>query len=67
MLTRDLYIGGEKKYLEFNLANVMQGSQIITLEAGDVVRIRKATEPLENFVSIQGDEIRLFRNAFPAR
>ena len=49
------YIGGEKKYLEFNLANVMQGSQIITLEAGDVVRIRKATEPLENFVSIQGD------------
>ena len=49
------YIGGEKKYLEFNLENVMQRSQVVPLEAGDVVRIRTATEPLENYVKVEGD------------
>ena len=49
------FIGGEKKYIEFNLENVMSGSQLVPLEAGDVVRIRFASGLLDKFVNVQGD------------
>lgn len=47
--------GGEKKYTEYDLKTIMNGSQKIALQAGDVVRIRPSTQPLENYVAIQGD------------
>lgn len=49
------YIGGEKKYLEFNLANVMSGAQLVPLQAGDVVRIKTASGLLDQYVRVQGD------------
>ena len=48
------YVDGEKKLLEYNL-NTVLGGQKINLEKGDIVRVKGNTEPLENFVSIEGD------------
>ncbi len=48
------YVDGEKKLLEYNLSSVLDGQKIY-LEKGDVVRVKGNTEPLENFVSIEGD------------
>ena len=49
------FIGGEKKYLEFNLENVMSGAQLVPLQAGDVVRIKTASGLLDQYVRVQGD------------
>ena len=46
---------GEKQYLEYDLAKVMDGSEVIKLENADVVRVRTANEPLETYVAIEGD------------
>ena len=46
---------GERRLMEFDLRNVMSGSQQIALVAGDVVRVRASTQPLENYVEIHGD------------
>lgn len=46
---------GELKYLEYNLENVMTGGQKVTLQNGDVVRIKTSDRPMENYVSITGD------------
>lgn len=46
---------GSKKYLEFNLKDVMSGKTKVKLEAGDVVRIRSGNEPMDQYVSISGD------------
>lgn len=45
---------GQKKYLEFDLAQVMKGSQKVDLYNGDIVRVRKSTKPMEDFVAIEG-------------
>ena len=45
---------GQKKYLEFELASVVKGSKVIDLYNGDIVRIRRSTKPMENFVAING-------------
>ena len=47
--------GGEVKILEYELDNVLSGSQWIDLKNGDVVRVRRSNKPLENYVTIQGD------------
>jgi protein involved in polysaccharide export with SLBB domain len=47
--------GGEIKILEYELDNVLSGSQRIDLKNGDIVRVRNSNKPLENYVSIQGD------------
>ena len=46
---------GELKYLEYDLAKIVSGSQKVSLVSGDVVRIKTASKPIENFVSIGGD------------
>lgn len=48
------YVDGEKKLLEYNLNSVL-GGQKIYLEKGDIVRVKGNMEPLENYVSIEGD------------
>lgn len=45
---------GERKYLEFNLADVMSGKQKVDLRNGDVVRIHQSNVPMENYVAING-------------
>ncbi len=49
------YIDGEKKYLEYDLNNVLSGAQMIDMQNGDIVLIRTANIPMENFVAINGD------------
>ena len=46
---------GELKYLEINLNNVLSGGQKVELAPGDVVRVKVADRPMENYVSIGGD------------
>ena len=49
------YENGERKYLEFNLADVMSGNQTVDLRNGDAVRIHQSNVPMENYVAINGD------------
>ena len=49
------YENGERKYLEFNLADVMSGKKKVDLHNGDVVLIHQSDVPMENFVAINGD------------
>lgn len=46
---------GSKKYLEYNLKDVLSGKSKVALEQGDVVRIRTGNEPLDQYVAISGD------------
>ncbi len=46
---------GTKKYMEYSLSEVLSGKKKVTLEAGDIVRLRTGNEPLDQFVSISGD------------
>lgn len=45
----------EVNYLEYKLSSVMDGSQKVELRAADIVRIKSAAKPLENYVTINGD------------
>ena len=45
---------GERKYLEFNLADVMSGKQKVDLRNGDNVLIHQSNVPMENYVAING-------------
>ena len=45
---------GEPRYFEFNLGDVMDGRAKVGLQNGDIVRVRTATKPLENYVSVEG-------------
>lgn len=49
------YDDGQKKYLEYDLNQVMSGSKRVDLVPGDIVRIKAATEPMEDFVAIAGE------------
>ena len=49
------YENGELKYLEFNLADVMRGTQKADLRNGDIVHIYRTNQPIQNFVGIRGD------------
>ena len=46
---------GERKFLEFNLNDVMNGKKKVDLHNGDIVFIHKSDAPMENFVAIDGD------------
>ncbi len=46
---------GERKYMEYDLSAVMSGSRKVNLVNGDIVRIRTANQPLENYVAVGGD------------
>ena len=46
---------GQRKYLEFNLSDVMSGKQWVDLRNGDAVFIHRSDVPMENFVAINGD------------
>ena len=49
------HMDGEISYQEYKLKSVMGGDQKVSLEPGDIVRIKSAARPLENFVTIKGD------------
>lgn len=49
------YDDGQKKYLEYDLNQVISGGKRVDLVPGDIVRIKAATEPLEEYVNISGD------------
>ena len=46
---------GERKFLEFNLADVMSGKQKVDLRNGDAVFIHQSDVAMENYVGINGD------------
>ncbi len=46
---------GSKKYLEYNLKDILSGKSKVVLEQGDAVRIRTGNEPLDQYVAISGD------------
>lgn len=46
---------GERKYLEFNLGDVMRGTKIADLHNGDIVHIYRTDRPIQNYVGIRGD------------
>lgn len=46
---------GQVVYQDYKLTDVMSGKRKVTLQAGDIVRIKTANEPVENYVSITGD------------
>ena len=46
---------GELRFLEFDLGQVLAGKQKAELVSGDIVRIKAADRPMENYVSIGGD------------
>ncbi|MBR6369909.1 MAG: SLBB domain-containing protein, partial [Bacteroidaceae bacterium] len=46
---------GERKYLEYDLSKVMNGTQKIDLHNGDKVLVRTANKPMEDYVRISGD------------
>lgn len=46
---------GEVSYLEFDLSEIISGKRKVQLAAGDVVRIKASSKPMENYVSISGD------------
>ena len=46
---------GQVIYLDYKLTDVTSGKRKISLQAGDIVRIKTANEPVENYVSITGD------------
>ena len=47
--------GGELKFLEYDLSKIVDGKQKAELASGDIVRIKAADRPMENYVSIGGD------------
>ncbi len=49
------YDDGQKKFLEYDLNEVMAGGKRVDLIPGDIVRIKAATEPLQEYVAIEGE------------
>lgn len=46
---------GQVTYQDYKLSDVTAGKLKVNLKAGDIVRIKTANEPVENYVSIEGD------------
>lgn len=51
----DRFVNNKPQLLEFKLADVMSGRQVVNMLPGDVVNIIFANAPLEDFVNISGD------------
>ena len=45
----------EINYLEYKLKDITSGAVTVPIKPGDVVRVKAANEPIENYVSIEGD------------
>jgi len=48
------YIDGEIRLFEYNLANVLSEKTKVSLQNGDIVRIKSITKPMDQFVEISG-------------
>lgn len=48
------YVNGEEKLFEYNLQEVLDGKQKVSLLNGDKVNVKRINKPLENFVNIEG-------------
>ncbi len=48
------YTGDEIHLQEYNLAEVLSGKMKITLQNGDIVRVRAMSKPIEKFTEIKG-------------
>ena len=48
------YIDGEIRLFEYNLADVLSGKTKVSLQNGDIVRIKSITKPMDQFVEISG-------------
>lgn len=46
---------GQIIYQDYKLSEIMSGKRKVSLQAGDIIRIKVANEPVENYVSIEGD------------
>ena len=46
---------GEVKLMEYNLKEVTSGGRKVELQAGDIVRIKAAAQPNENYVTVSGN------------
>ena len=51
----DRFVNNQPQLLEFKLSDIMTGRQIVNMLPGDVVLIKEANTPLENFVNVSGD------------
>lgn len=49
------FLDGQLNYFDYNLSDVLEGKLVVTLQAGDVVTVKSAHEPVENYVTITGD------------
>ncbi|MCE1199953.1 MAG: SLBB domain-containing protein, partial [Marinilabiliales bacterium] len=47
-------INGEERLFEWNLADVMSGKLKVSLQNGDVVRIKESNKPMDQYVDIDG-------------
>lgn len=48
------YVDGEIKLLEWNLSEVLTGKINVTLQNGDIVRVRAIGKPIDQYVEIKG-------------
>ncbi len=46
---------GQLTYFDYKLSEVLSGQRVVSLQAGDIIHVKSANEPVENFVSIEGD------------
>ena len=51
----DRFVDNKPQLLEFKLADVLSGRQVVNMLPGDAVNILVANAPLEDFVNISGD------------
>ena len=51
----DRFVNNQPQLLEFKLSDIMAGRQIVNMLPGDVVTIKEANAPLEDYVNISGD------------
>lgn len=49
------FVDGTKKFIDYTLNDVLSGKKKVNLEPGDIVRLRTGNEPLDQYVSIEGD------------
>ena len=49
------FVDGTKKFIDYALKDVLSGKKKVSLEPGDIVRLRAGNEPLDQYVSIEGD------------
>ena len=49
------FVNGEKELQEYDLNNIMDGSQKVYLQGGDIISVKESDRPLENFVAVSGD------------